>query len=84
MEPEEVAIGQTAQIDVQPIITDEKGEWYSIIGITVKAKRTPERIRQLSVMKDPAIIKDKSRGVILFRLADGWEFLEKGGIRRKA
>ena len=51
-------------------------------GISEKMSRTKERVRQLAVGSNPVIIKDKSRGIILYRLADGWEFSEKGGIRK--
>ena len=69
--------------EIKPIITDESGDWNSMQDISSLSQRCPERIRQLSLVKEPSIIKDKSRGVILFRLADGWEFLERGGIRKK-
>lgn len=69
--------------EIKPILTDEQGDWYCIRDISELMKRTPERIRQLTLTKNPPIIKDKSRGVILFRLADGWEFRVKGGIRER-
>lgn len=69
---------------LKPILTDEQGDWYTMIAIAELAQRTPERIRQWTVMDNPLVVKDKSRGVILFRLADGCEFSENGGIRRKA
>lgn len=67
---------------MEPILIDENGEWYSMKCISEKMHRTPERIRQLTLVMNPPIIKDKSRGIILYRLADGWEFSEKGGIRK--
>lgn len=67
---------------MDPILIDDRGEWYSMKGISEKMSRTKERVRQLAVGSNPVIIKDKSRGIILYRLADGWEFSEKGGIRK--
>lgn len=69
---------------MEPILIDENGvKWYSMQGIALAAKRTPERLRQLTKGVDPLIIKDNSRGIILFRLADGWKFAEKGGIKKE-
>jgi hypothetical protein len=69
---------------ITPIITDESGDWYSMKDMSALMQRTPERVRQLCLVKNPSIIKDKSRGIILYRLADGWVFLERGGIRQQA
>jgi len=69
---------------ITPIITDSDGDWYSMKDMSALMQRTPERVRQLCLVKNPSIIKDKSRGIILYRLADGWVFLERGGIRQQA
>ena len=70
--------------ETKPILTDDNGDWYSMQSMSILMKRTPERIRQLCLVKNPAIIKDKSRGIILYRLASGYIFLERGGIRQTA
>lgn len=68
---------------MEPILIDENGEWYSMKGMSKKMQRTPERIRQLALSENPPIIKDKSRGIILYCLAKGWEFCEDGGIKER-
>lgn len=69
-------------IETEPIRVDEQGEWYSIKGMTAKTRYTPERVRQLTKMPEPAIIKNKEMGVVLFRLADGWKFSSVKGIKK--
>lgn len=70
-------------INIEPIRKDEQGEWYSIKGMMANTGYTAERIRQLGNIPNPSIIKSKDRGVILFRLAEGWSFsVTKKGIER--
>ena len=69
--------------NIEPIRKDEQGEWYSIKGMVAKTGYTAERIRQLGNMPNPSIIKSKDMGVILFRLAEGWEFSDlKKGLKK--
>ena len=66
---------------MEPIITDNQGDWYSMKDFASLTQRTPERIRQHVHEENPPVIKDKSRGVILYRVADGYEISGRGGIR---
>ena len=70
-------------LNLNPIFRDENGDWYSMTTMSLLLKRTPERVRQLSSAPNPIIIKDKTRGVILFRVADGYEIAEEGGLKIK-
>ena len=65
----------------EPVRVDDRGEWYSMKGMCQMMKRTPERIRQMALERNPVIVKDTSLGVILYRLSQGYEFSERGGIR---
>lgn len=69
--------------DIKPLITDDQGDWYSMKDISELSQRCPERIRQLTLIDNPIVIKDKSHGVILFRLTEGYIFSRNGGIKKR-
>ena len=49
---------------LKPIITDEQGDWYTMIAIAELAQRTPERIRQWTVMDNPKDFSDMVRAAL--------------------